>query len=96
MTIYGLFRRIVRNDAIKVDPQEIYNWRVIALAASVSALTTASCVERRCPRLMYTFAGMLCWSIVRSRRWYYWRRVGDARLQKVRIMPNSVWYMLRS
>lgn len=36
MTIYGVLRRIVRNDAIRVDPPEIYNWRVLALAASVS------------------------------------------------------------
>lgn len=35
MTIHGMFRRIVRNDAIHVDPPEIYNWRVIALTASV-------------------------------------------------------------
>ncbi|KAH8176773.1 sugar transporter domain-containing protein [Sarocladium implicatum] len=34
MTIHGVLRRIVRNDAIKVDPPEIYNWRVLALAAS--------------------------------------------------------------
>lgn len=35
MTIHGVLRRVVRNDAIKVDPPEIYNWRVLALAASV-------------------------------------------------------------
>lgn len=40
MTIHGLFRRIVRNEAIKVDPPEVYNWRVIALAASVSLLAS--------------------------------------------------------
>ncbi|KAM5343755.1 hypothetical protein ACJ41O_012292 [Fusarium nematophilum] len=34
MTIHSVFRRIVRNDAIHVDPPEIYNWRVLALAAS--------------------------------------------------------------
>ncbi|KAM0197373.1 hypothetical protein ACHAPI_005241 [Fusarium lateritium] len=34
MTIHGMFRRIVRNEAIHVDPPEIYNWRVIALTAS--------------------------------------------------------------
>ncbi|KAL4732049.1 hypothetical protein ACLX1H_001056 [Fusarium chlamydosporum] len=34
MTIHGMFKRIVRNDAIRVDPPEIYNWRVIALTAS--------------------------------------------------------------
>ena len=36
MTIHSVFRRIVRNEAIAVDPPEIYNWRVLALAASVS------------------------------------------------------------
>jgi hypothetical protein len=36
MTIHGLLRLVIRNDAIKIDPPEIYNWRVIALAASVS------------------------------------------------------------
>lgn len=35
MTIHGVLRRVVRNDAIKIDPPEIYNWRVLALAASV-------------------------------------------------------------
>ncbi|TPX11622.1 uncharacterized protein E0L32_007601 [Thyridium curvatum] len=34
MTIHGVLRRVVRNDAIKIDPPEIYNWRVLALAAS--------------------------------------------------------------
>ena len=34
--IHSMFRRIVRNDAIRLDPPEIYNWRVLALAASVS------------------------------------------------------------
>jgi sugar porter (SP) family MFS transporter len=34
MTIHGVLRRVVRNDAIKVDPPEVYNWRVLALAAS--------------------------------------------------------------
>jgi hypothetical protein len=35
MTIHAVLRRIVRNDAIRVDPPEVYNWRVLALAASV-------------------------------------------------------------
>lgn len=34
MTIYSFLRLIVRNDAIRVDPPEIYNLRVLALAAS--------------------------------------------------------------
>jgi hypothetical protein len=35
---YWFLRRIVRNDAIHLDPPEIYNWRVFALAAAVSDL----------------------------------------------------------
>lgn len=34
-TLHSVLRRIVRNDAIRVDPPEIYNWRILALAASV-------------------------------------------------------------
>jgi sugar porter (SP) family MFS transporter len=34
MTIYSVLRRVIRNDAIRIDPPEIYNWRVLALAAS--------------------------------------------------------------
>jgi hypothetical protein len=32
---YTLMRKIVRNDAIKSDPPEVYNWRAFALAAAV-------------------------------------------------------------
>lgn len=35
MWLHSVLRRIVRNDAIRVDPPEVYNWRVMALAASV-------------------------------------------------------------
>jgi hypothetical protein len=38
MTIHGVFLRIVRNEAIKIDPPQVYNWRVIALTASVRVL----------------------------------------------------------
>lgn len=31
-------RKIVRNDAIKSDPPEVYNWRAFALAAAVRPL----------------------------------------------------------
>ena len=31
-----LLQRIVRNDAMKQDPPEIYGWRVFMLACSVS------------------------------------------------------------
>ena len=40
MSIHAVLRRIVRNEAIKIDPPEVYNWRVLALAASVSSLET--------------------------------------------------------
>ncbi len=33
---YTIVRRVVRNDAVKLDPPEVYNWRVFALAAAVS------------------------------------------------------------
>ena len=39
MGLYYVLKRIVRNDAIKVDPPEIYNSRIIALACSVSSVS---------------------------------------------------------
>lgn len=38
MNGYSLMRKIVRNDAIKSDPPEVYNWRAFALAAAVRPL----------------------------------------------------------
>jgi len=32
----GILNRLVRNDAMKVDPPEIYDWRVLLLACAVS------------------------------------------------------------
>lgn len=32
----SLLRKIVKNDAMKTDPDEIYGWRVYVLAGSVS------------------------------------------------------------
>ncbi|KAF2103767.1 MFS transporter [Rhizodiscina lignyota] len=34
MAAYHVLSRIVRNDAVKLDPPEVYNWRVFALAAA--------------------------------------------------------------
>ncbi|KAI9899765.1 hypothetical protein N3K66_006226 [Trichothecium roseum] len=34
MSIHSILRRVVRNEAIRVDPPEIYNWRILALASS--------------------------------------------------------------
>jgi hypothetical protein len=42
---YTILRRIVRNDAIHLDPPEVYNWRVFALAAAVSIPTIADWLE---------------------------------------------------
>ena len=33
---YKILSKLIKNDAIKVDPPEVYNWRVFALAAAVS------------------------------------------------------------
>lgn len=32
----GFLQKVIRNDAMKTDPHEIYNWRVFALACAVS------------------------------------------------------------
>ncbi|KAK7432476.1 hypothetical protein QQZ08_001041 [Neonectria magnoliae] len=34
MALSGVLRRIVRNDAMRDDPKEIYNWRVLALVCA--------------------------------------------------------------
>jgi len=34
---YNLLSKIIRNDAFRQDPAEVYNWRVFALASAVSA-----------------------------------------------------------
>jgi MFS family permease len=33
MGIAGILKKVVRNDAMKTDPEEIYNWRVFAVVA---------------------------------------------------------------
>jgi hypothetical protein len=35
----SFIKRVVHNDAIKLDPPEVYNWRVFALAAAVRHLS---------------------------------------------------------
>ena len=89
MTIHGLFRRIVRNDAIHIDPPEIYNWRVLALAASVHS-TAPSLAQFF---LIVSFVGMLRRRTFRSRRWHYWRRSCDARFQAVITVFDNTQYV---
>lgn len=45
-------RRIVRNDAMRTDPEEIYGWRVFALACACE-----SRFLRHCPLSVYTMNG---------------------------------------
>jgi hypothetical protein len=33
--LYSFLKRVIKNDAIHLDPPQVYNWRVFALAASV-------------------------------------------------------------
>jgi hypothetical protein len=35
----SFIRKVVRNDAIKLDPPEVYNWRVFAIACAVRLST---------------------------------------------------------
>ena len=37
MGVYSILRRVVRNEAIRIDPPQIYNWRIVALAGAVGA-----------------------------------------------------------
>ena len=64
----GIIRTIVRNDAIKLDPPEVYNWRVFALASAV-CLGLAS-VEYMLTRN----TGMLRWHPLRNGHRYHRRR----------------------
>lgn len=41
----GFLEKIIKNQAMKEDPHEIYGWRVYALACSVSKILTAYCNE---------------------------------------------------
>lgn len=33
MGLAGILKKVIRNDAMKTDPEEIYNWRVFAIVA---------------------------------------------------------------
>lgn len=52
--LHSILRRVVRNDAIRVDPPEVYNWRVVALAASVSTIHSAGISSFKSPRTYFT------------------------------------------
>lgn len=54
----GLLTLLVHNEAMKVDPKEIYGWRVYALACSVSA-TVRDCGDDLLTMHQACFGGML-------------------------------------
>lgn len=43
----GFLQYIIRNDAMKTDPHEIYNWRVFALACAVRLPSILSIEEEQ-------------------------------------------------
>lgn len=45
MGAYAVLSKIIRNDAIKLDPPEVYNWRVFAVAAAVRQQSPEKFVE---------------------------------------------------
>lgn len=47
--LYRVLKRIIRNDKFALDPPEIYNGRVFALAAAVSDSAPLEAVENREP-----------------------------------------------
>ena len=50
----SIIRKVVRNDAIKLDPPEVYNWRVFAIACAVSAVNSN-------PKSLLTNPGLFWW-----------------------------------
>lgn len=53
----SFIRKVVRNDAIKLDPPEVYNWRVFAIACAVSAMNI-------CYKCLLTCLGLLWWYFI--------------------------------
>lgn len=88
----GFLQKIIRNDAMKTDPHEIYNWRVFALACSVSVnffFQRQSCADE--------MTGLFWWHALRHGYWYHWRRNHYAEFQAVGITQHwtcSMWVRL--
>jgi hypothetical protein len=74
----GLLAKIVRNDAMKSDPPEIYNWRVYVLSCSVSFFSSRLSSGR-----VLTLPGMFCWWTVWYGHWYHRRCFEDGHIPKV-------------
>ena len=66
-TKMGIIRRIVGNDAIKLDPPEVYNWRVFALASAGCPNSYST------ERILTSSIGILRWHPLRNGHRYHWR-----------------------
>lgn len=75
----GLLQKIVKNDAMKEDPPEIYGWKVYFLAFSVRYMLCA-CIES-----CLTVIGMLRWYAVWCRFRYHRRCSHSTRIQDVSV-----------
>lgn len=78
----GLLQKIVKNDAMKEDPPEIYGWKVYFLAFSVRSLLPTG------NGLRPTIPGVLRRHVVRRRLWYYRRRPHSPCIQDVSILSG--------
>lgn len=77
----GLLQKVVKNDAMRTDPPEIYGWRVFALACSGKApippLTVSSDWSNN---LRYSL--LWCYDF-RMGYWRNWRNLGASCFQEV-------------
>lgn len=78
----GLLQKIVKNDAMKEDPPEIYGWKVYFLAFSVRSLLPTG------NDLRPTIPGVLRRHVVRRRLWNYWWRAHSPCIQDVSIQSG--------
>lgn len=75
----GLFQMVVRNEAMRNDPVQIYNWRVYLLCCAVClpAIMLVAC--------KLTDIGLLWWHVVWYGYWHHRRSFQPGLVQQVRI-----------
>ena len=83
----GILQRIVRNEAMKVDPPEIYSWKVFYLACAVCLISpfssTASTINILRAKLIEHVAGLLWRHVVRHGHRHHRRRDHTTRIRFV-------------
>ena len=84
----GFLQRVVRNDAMRVDPPEIYSWRVLMLACSVCHLYPK--VEECASMLMLISLGMLWGHVVWYGHWHHRWCYHVARIQGVSLISMTI------